>query len=154
MPCSLFSLGSAFSPSKYKWSTMEFSNFLYHLQQGHFPTVKPIIIVTENKTAHEGLTGRSHVRCMRIRCKITQRDHVKLCCKCPLCFRMINPKEEILQATQPNLSFGSTSTLYFSHSAAAHINASWPDDITSSSSCNDMVTWTCVSLLLHCSSQG
>lgn len=40
---------------------MEFSNFLYHLQQGHFLTVKPIIIVTENKTTLEGLTGRTHV---------------------------------------------------------------------------------------------
>lgn len=41
---------------------MEFSNFLYHVQQSHFPTVKPIIIVTENKTAQEELTGRPHVR--------------------------------------------------------------------------------------------
>lgn len=29
---------------------MEFSNFLYHLQQAHFLVIKPTIIVEKNKT--------------------------------------------------------------------------------------------------------
>lgn len=71
MACSLFSLGSAFSLSKYKCSMMEFCNFLYYLQQAHFSTVKPIIIVTENKSEHRGLTGRPCVcACMCTQCKI------------------------------------------------------------------------------------
>lgn len=124
---------------------MEFCNFLYHLRQAHFSTVKPVIIVTENKAAQGGLTG--HV------CKIN--DVLMGTCETLLeiVLRVCAPNPE-LKNTAGNSAkfrvFGSTLALYFSHNAAAHIRASWPDDITSSSSCNDMVT--CVSLLLHCPS--
>lgn len=50
------------------------------------------------------------------------------------------PKVRNIVSCSAKFEFGSTSALYFSHNAAVHIRASWLNDITSSSSCNNMVT--------------
>lgn len=120
---------------------MEFCNFLYHLQQAHFSTVKPIIIVTENN--REDWRGDCVSPCVRARWKIND-VFMRTCdtlleillCVCTPHTELTNTSGQLSQiwVLAPPLLY------IFPHNAAAHIRASWPDDITSSSSCNNTVT--------------